>query len=408
MTQESIGGLNHVGIPRRRRSGRAVRKRGRITGLGIGVVAAVVLIVVPVGFGGTVSAQATSPSVYQWGYTERTITPVAGLPTGIVAVQAGDWGGMALDATGHVWDWGYGSQGELGDGSVTDSFATAVEAKGPHDIVSIGEGDNYAAAVDASGNLWVWGYDPHGTLCLSHRSIVTRPVKITGLGATAVAGGGAHLLLLLRNGTVEACGENRYGQLGDGTMGAGSASPVPVIGLSNVVAITAGNLFSAAVESDGSVWTWGYNAYGQLGVGMTTNEDTPQRVPLPQPATEIYAGGDNWVNGHMVAILSNGKMMAWGNDQWGQLGDGVSGSPSSTPQSVHMPSGVTFTSVAAGGEDTFGVASDGELWAWGRNTDGELGVAAKGKVVDRPILASYGFTMISATAVEGVGVSSGP
>jgi alpha-tubulin suppressor-like RCC1 family protein len=371
-------------------------------------VVAVFLAMVPLGIGRAAYAQTVGPSVYQWGYTERTITPVAGLPADVVSVQAGDWGGMALDATGHVWDWGYGSQGELGDGLVVNSFNTAVEAKGPHDIVSIGEGDNYAAAVDRSGNLWVWGYDPQGALCLSHRSMVIRPVKIAGLGATAIAGGGAHLLILLRNGTVEACGEDKYGQLGDGTIGASSASPVAVAGLSHVVSITAGNLFSAAVESDGSVWTWGYNAYGQLGLGTTTNDDLPQKVPLPLPATEVYAGGDNWVNGHMVAILSDGAVMAWGNDIWGQLGNRISGASFSTPQTVDVPSGVKFAYVAAGGEDTFALDTGGDLWAWGRNTDGELGVAVRGRVVVRPILAGHGFTMISVTAVEGVGLSSGP
>lgn len=389
-------------------SGAGRRRPARSAGRATAAVLVMVLAMVPVGLGEAPSAGAAGASVYQWGYTERTITPVAGLPPDIVAVQAGDWGGMALDATGHVWDWGYGSQGELGDGSTADSFGTAVEAKGPHHIVSIGEGDNYAAAVDASGDLWVWGYDPEGTLCLAHRSTVIRPVEISGLGAAAVAGGGAHLLILLRNGTVDACGQDRYGQLGDGTIGGGSASPVAVSGLSHVVSISAGNLFSAAMESDGSVWTWGDNAWGQLGLGTTSDVDVPRQVPLPSPAEQIYAGGDNWVNGHMVVLLSDGAMLAWGNDVWGQLGNGTSGGSFATPQPVDTPSGVSLASVAAGGEDTFAVTAGGALWSWGRNTDGELGVKAKGSVVTKPVLAGHGFTLLSATAVEAVGVSSKP
>ena len=387
------------------------RRRGDLRQLAARVAVTVLTLlfmVASVGAGRPAGAQAAGQSVYQWGYIQRTIAAVSGLPSDIVTVQAGDWGGMALDASGHVWDWGYGTQGELGDGGTTDSFTTAVEAKGPLHIVSIGEGYNFAAAVDRSGDLWVWGKDPDGALCLDRRTDLTRPVEITKLRAKAVSGGGGHLLILLRNGTVEACGTDTDGQLGNGVMTGKFASPVAVVGLTDVVAISAGNLFSAAREADGSVWTWGYNAFGQLGNGTTTDADRPVEVPLPQPATQIEAGGDLPENGHMVALLSNGAMVSWGDDQWGQLGNGVSGTTFATPQVVDMPAGVSVASVAAGGEDSFAVASDGDLWAWGHDRDGDLGVTTTSRSVVRPILARHGFTIVSATADEGVGLSSGP
>ena len=356
---------------------------------------------------GPANAETPNASVHQWGMETSAMRVVSGLPSDIVAVQAANWGGMALDAGGHVWDWGRGQYGELGNGTTMTSLNTAVEAQGPANVVSIGEGDDYAAAVDNFGNLWVWGDNLDGTLCLNHESSVDSPVRISGLGAVAVAGGGAHLLILLANGTVDACGSNQYGQLGNGTT-TSSPEPVAVRGLTNVVAISAGNTFSGALKANGSVWTWGRNTFGQLGIGTRTNEDVPQKVSLPAPATQVYEGGDYPYDGHMVALLTNKEMLAWGDDTWGQLGNGVSGQSFTTPQRVDVPSQVTFASVAAGGRDTFAIDTAGGLWAWGYSGAGDLGITnEKGTAVVQPIRTGSGFSLVSATAVEGIGLSSG-
>ena len=360
------------------------------------------------------AAQAATPAVYIWGHGPAKAqefqypTAIQGLPSGIVAVQAGNWGGMALDSSGHVWDWGHGQYGELGDGKPGTTRNTAVEAQGPTNVVSIGEGDDFAAAVDKSGNVWVWGDNLDGTLCLSHKRSIYHPVKLQGLDATAVQGGGAHLLILLANGTVDACGVNQYGQLGDGTT-KGSAKPVAVSNLTHVVAISAGDLFSSALESDGSVWTWGRNSFGQLGIGSTANQDVPQEVALPAPAKQVYDGGDFSYDGHIVVLLSNNEMMAWGNDQWGQLGNGISNENFTTPQRVDIPSRVTLASVAAGGRDTFAIDSAGNLWVCGYNGTGDLGITNKvGNVVSTPKEGGNGFLRVSATADEAIAVSTGP
>jgi len=404
-------GLTGVMVSKHQVGGHGSRRvRGRVP-----VTCALSLVVLSlslgvVGLAGT--ANATAASVYQWGKesTNRHFVPrlVGGLPSHIVAVQAGNWGGMALDATGHVWDWGHGQYGELGDGKPGTSRNTAIEAQGPTNVVSIGEGDDFAAAVDKSGSVWVWGDNLDGTLCVSHKRSIYRPVKLPGLDATAVQGGGAHLLILLANGTVDACGVNQYGQLGNGTT-KGSAKPVAVVNLTNVVAITAGDLFSAALESDGSVWTWGRNTFGQLGIGSTVSQDIPQKVTLPAPAKQVYDGGDFSYDGHVVVLLSNNEMMAWGNDQWGQLGNGVSNRNFTTPQRVDIPSGVTLASVAAGGRDTFAIDNAGNLWVCGYNGTGDLGVTNKvGSVVSTPRDAGNGFQRISATADEAIAISTGP
>ena len=361
-----------MSVPERGRAAAKLARRGLVVGAPI--LAAVVL-------GGLIlsPAQADSPAVYQWG--EHNIvrpTVVGNLPNDIVAVQAANWGGMAIDGQGRVWDWGDNNLGELGDGRLTgSSWGRAVEAVGPAHVVSIGEGNDFAAAVGASGQVWVWGNNNHGQLCIgASRNSVTQPVKLRGIDAKQVSGGGYHLEILLQNGTVDTCGINEFGQLGDGTLTEANR-PVAVEGLTNVVAVSSGDLFSSAMTSDGSVWTWGYNRYGQLGNGTQTNADVPQEVSLPESAKQIYAGGDYPTNGHMMVLLSDGTASEWGNNNCGQLGIGMQGSIDTTPQTVHVPSGVTFTSVAAGGADSFGIDQSGNLWAWGGGSPGELGNAAR-------------------------------
>ena len=185
-----------------------------------------------------------------------------------------------------------------------------------------------------------------------------------------------------------------------------SGGIVAVRNLTDVVQVSSGNLFSAALEANGSVWTWGRNNLGQLGIGTTVNQSVPQRVSLPAPAVQIYAGGNVGDDGHMAALLSNGQVMEWGSDASGQLGNGVLARSFLTPQPVSIPPDVRFTSVAAGGSDSFAIDSHGGLWAWGTQNYGDLGDGVRGfGSVRTPELVGHGFTQVSATANEVVGLS---
>ncbi len=209
--------------------------------------------------------------------------------------------GRASAIIGTVWTWGFNSVGELGDKTST----------GP------------------------------GTCALAPCSTV--PVSVLG-GATAIAGGYDHSLAVLSNGTVRAWGANAFGQLG-ATSGAtvcgkGPAAtpcrtvPVVVGRLRHVVAVAAGIHFSLALLSNGTVWAWGENQFGQLGHGETLGPSTCDGMPCsPTPVgitgltnvTAIAAGG-----AHALALLNNGTVMAWGLNGDGQLGDGTSTGPSTS------------------------------------------------------------------------------
>ena len=162
-------------------------------------------------------------------------------------------------------------------------------------------------------------------------------------------------------------------------------TPVEVSTLHNVVAISAGQTNSMALDMSGNVWTWGENNFGQLGDGNTSNSDVPVEVQLPTTAAEVYAGGDAAANGQQLAMLTNGQVWMWGNDEWGQLGNGEEEPYSDTPVEVQgLPDNVVYA--ATGGTESYALDSDGNVWGWGN----DIGLT--------PTIVAAGVTQISAVA----------
>jgi alpha-tubulin suppressor-like RCC1 family protein len=321
------------------------------------------------------SATATSPSTVVTSYgSARVPTPmvVGNLPNGIKTVQAANYGGLALSESGNVYSWDSSSD--------------------PKAVVSIGEGAYFGAAATRSGDLWVRGNDREGKLCNGQATTnMLEPAKVkVAKHIVEVSGGGNHLLLLTSAGTVEACGSNWAGQLGNGKF-SDSDVPVKVEDLSHIVQVSAGSDGSMALDSSGRVWTWGQNNFGQLGDGATANSDLPVEVGLPAPAVLIFAGGDCKCDGHELVLLSNGQVWAWGDNDDGQLGNGTE-PYSDVPVQVEGLNNVT--EVAAGGSVSYALESSGKVWKWG------------GAIGDGAIPVASGFTQISAVAEVFVGLHS--
>jgi len=357
-----------------------------------------------------VVAHAQGDSTLHWGAydeygglsDEVDTPPVIGGLSDIVAIQSGNASGMALDASGHVWTWGLGLNGVLGQGVPGNELTNAVEVRGLPPITAIGEADDTDVAVSASGNVYGWGWNEAGQLCRGGTEMHVRPVELPLHDVIAVAGGGTHMLYLLADGTIEACGANLYGELGNGTL-AGSATPVAVTGLPSgqVQGISAGPATSAALI-DGVVWNWGKNDYGQLGDGTTQNSDVPVAAQLPSAVAQVYEGGDDRANGQSLALLANGQVYGWGNNGNGQLGTGSTATVVDTPVEVQVPSGVDITSVASGGAHSLALDSTGNVWAWGDDNAGQLGNGASTGDVLTPTIVMTGADMISATADTSV------
>ena len=181
--------------------------------------------------------------------------------------------------------------------------------------------------------------------------------------AVSAGPGGAFSLSLRSDGTVWAWGDNSFGQLGDGST-TNRSKPVQVTGLTNILAISAGATFSVALASDGTVWTWGDNRYGQLDDGTLVQRNTPFHTSLTG-ITAIASGGF-----HFLALKSNGTVFATGNNTLGQLGDNTKVNRSAAVQ-VSGLSGVS--GISAGSFQSLAVKSDGSAWDWGDNTYGQLG-----------------------------------
>jgi alpha-tubulin suppressor-like RCC1 family protein len=213
--------------------------------------------------------------------------------------------------------------------------------------------------------VYDWGSGELGNGTTTNSS---SPIAVSSLssGVTAIAAGALHSLAV-QNGGVYAWGYNGDGQLGDGTTTLRS-SPVAVIGLSSgVTSVAAGDNHSLAVRN-GGVWAWGYNDVGQLGNGTTTNSSTPVAVSgLSSGVTAIAAGKFNGL------AVQNGQVWAWGFNNDGNLGDGTK-TDHLTPEQIDPTDLKNIIAVAAEYNSSYALSSDGSIWDWGYNADGELGL----------------------------------
>ena len=224
---------------------------------------------------------------------------------------------------------------------------------------------------------WTWGDNQFGQLGDGTNTGSNVPVRVstrTGLtGVTSLAGGGEHSLALAEGGTVWAWGNNDRGQLGIGTT-TPSSLPAPVPALTHVTAIAAGGAHSLALKNDGTVWAWGGNESGQLGDGTSTDSHHPVQVSTPSGhltgVIAIAAGG-----GHSLALRNDGGVWVWGGPSFGQLANTASSDHSNVALRVSTPTGdfPGVTAIAAGEDHCLALTRDGTVWAWGSNWEGQLG-----------------------------------
>ncbi|MGO8669788.1 MAG: LamG-like jellyroll fold domain-containing protein [Capsulimonadaceae bacterium] len=278
---------------------------------------------------------------------------------GVVEIAAGNDQSVALDTNGNVWAWG-------DNDDQPESNNTPQEVTQLSGVTAIASGPNaeHSLALLPGGSVWAWGSNSNGQLGDGTTTDSVAPVQVIGLSsAIAIAGGGDHSLALLSDGTVWAWGSNSNGQLGNGTT-TDSSLPVQVIGLSGVIAISAGGQHSLALKSDGTVWAWGYNSDGQLGNGSTTDSSVPVQVTGLSGVTAISGGG--W---HSLALCADGSLWSWGYNSDGELGDGTQ--PNSSDVPVPVSGIVSGSAISAGGVHSLALVSPTTHVLWS-NSSGAL------------------------------------
>jgi alpha-tubulin suppressor-like RCC1 family protein len=312
------------------------------------------------------------------GTTDSDVPVAVNAVAGTTAMAAGGAHSLLVASRGTVWAWGWNRFGQLGDGTAsgpqhcTQFPCSTVPVKVEHlqAITAVAGGDEHSLALASDGSVWAWGVNANGELGTG-RATTTGcmcsdvPVRsAVPSGIVAISGGGRHSLALRSDGTVWAWGENSFGQLGDGTMTERDA-PVEVPGLGNVTAISAGFEHSLALTSDGVVYAWGRNTFGQLGDGTTQQSEVPIAVSNLSDLIAVRGGGQ-----FSLALRGDGTVWTWGDNNEGQLGDD---SLTNSPVPVEVTGLENVVAVGVGHQHGLALDRAGTLWAWGENEAGELG-----------------------------------
>jgi alpha-tubulin suppressor-like RCC1 family protein len=237
----------------------------------------------------------------------------------------------------------------------------------------VAAGDSSSFVLKANGTVWGWGNQLNGRLGdgQNRDNSRTQPRPVLGLSAIRqIAIGGAHGLALRGDGVVLAWGANGDGRLGNGQESGAEATPIRVPGLAGVVAVAAGVASSMALRGDGTVFAWGLNAAGQLGMGDDASRAIPTQVPGLSGIRTIAAGG-----GQAFAIRQDGTVFAWGNNRDGQLGLGgaASGGYVLSPRPVVALAGSNVTAIAVGSFHTVALVADGSVRTFGASNVGQAG-----------------------------------
>ena len=364
---------------------------------------------------------------------EPAPVPITTMPA-VIGLGAGGTHSLFIGNDGSVRAAGHNGYGQLGNGTLgfqTSCYqssthichATPVQVIGLRGVKAVAGGHLFSLALRSDGTVWSWGSNDSGQLgvglflhnsglCNTQLDCSTVPVQVSGFGpkltdtqrAVAVAAGGAHAFVVRGDGTLWAWGYNTSGQLGVKIADVPHAAYAPVlVPISDVVSVAASNgsqpNFSVAAKSDGTVWAWGDHQRGTLGSGVSLAavgcapygppycaSDTPVQVPVPLAAgtkvVQVAAGGT-----HAAALRSDGTVWTWGNNAVGQLGDTTvtgpvcpSGNSVCRTTPVQVAGLTNVIAIKASALYTIALKSDGSLWTWGTTpgNQGTLGIGETG------------------------------
>jgi len=287
--------------------------------------------------------------------------------TSWLKARGGGYSTLATKTDGTLWAWGIGSHGNLGLNSVSSQTAAAVQVGTDTTWDEIGMGAMYSAATKTDGTLWTWGKNEGGQLGLNQMhpdNGQSSPTQVPGTTWNYIATDGYAMIATKTDNTLWAWGRNNDGELGHNNK-TWYSSPVQIPGTTWSGPVANFNKSFSCIRTDGTLWTWGKNDYGQLGLSDNTNYSSPKQVP----GTTWSSLGASVGNGEMRAIKTDGTLWCWGHNNYGQLGINDTTSYNS-PKQVPGTSWSTFASTS---NSCAAKKTDNTLWLWGYNNVGQLG-----------------------------------
>lgn len=333
--------------------------------------------------------------MWNWGYglygqlginsTIDKCTPmsIGGTKRTFCVISSGGYHSLAIDRNGKTWGWGSNVFGQIGDNSTT-SRRTPTSIYGANVFCKVAAGRYHSAAIDNGGLVWCWGLGSDGELGNGSTLATYYPKSINSVvGKTfcKIAVGMFHTMVIDSTGMIWGWGNNQYGELGAGDTTYDYAKrcvPTSIAGGNKTFCeISIGHGYdgsgnngrsTATIDHNGLIWSWGVNAYGNLGDNTTNNRSLPVSVLGGKKTFCKIAVGDI----HMAAIDHDGLAWCWGSNFKGELGDNSTTSRR-TPISV---GGVrkTFCQISAGYEYTIAIDNHNQVWGWGYNNQGQLGL----------------------------------
>ena len=281
---------------------------------------------------------------------------------------------LAINSRGELYAWGVNDDGQLGIGTTTDNELAPQRVSRDSGWEAVSGGEYHSLALKSDGTLYAWGKNDRGQLGIGSTDNETTPRQVGNAGDwKTIAAGGNHSLALKSDGTLYSWGSNGFGQLGNGENGANltdkskdKTAPIQIGTDRDWQTISAGNNHSLALKSDSTLHTWGYNKFGQLGLGDNTDRNSPTRISTGWKA----------VSGGVLATLAiktDNTLHAWGYNIFGRLGDGTTTNKNSPTQ---ISTG--WKAVAAGALHSLALKNDNTLYAWGYSSLGSLGNGTSG------------------------------
>ncbi len=290
-------------------------------------------------------------------------------------LSAGQTTPLFVKTDGTLWAVGKNNFGQVGDGTVVDK-SSPVQIGALTNWLNVASGGYRGSAIKQDGTIWTWGSNSRGQLGINASTTTYRssPVQVGSLTTWAkLYASQGNNFAIKTDGTLWAWGLNTYGNLGDGTV-VDRSSPVQIGALTDWSSIAVSNESAFGIKTGGTLWSWGRNDYGQLGTNTSylINKSSPTQIGALTNWSIVSSGGVNSV----FAIKTDGTLWCWGRNLSGGLGQNDTVNRSSP---VQIGALTTWANVSAG-TSTYAIKTDGTLWSWGQNTFGQLGA---GDVISR-------------------------